>query len=375
MFPDGSVLGAQEVIERDRLADPKALARARTGTALLVSAPGGKVVYEPVQRSNGTLAVIRVFVPNSKLTENVVQRWAFLGAVGAALVAFAVALSDRIARSLVRSVAGLATTANRLGRGDVEARNEPTGPPEVQEVGRSLNALAERIDELLGTERAAAADLQHRLRTPVTALRAEVSALQNDSNRHRLELTLEDLTTTIDTIIREAAQPTRRGLGVRSDLALVARQRVAFWQVLADDQRRVLSMAIEASPCPVAIVASDVGAIVDALLDNVFSHTPEGTAFTVGVRILDGSSFGVGNTGGPAENQSRVLLEVTDDGPGFGASPIVRGSSGSGSTGLGLDIVRKLVEGAAGSFSIDHSPGKTGAHLRVLLPLLVQTTA
>ncbi len=332
VFPDGSILGGGEVVDRDPIANPKALARARDGESFVVPAPGGQVVYEPVLRSNASLAIIRVFIPKTELLRNVGRQWLILLGLSGVLIALAVVVADRLGRSLVASVDGLANTANRLGRGDVTARNASTGPREIREVGKALNALADRIDELLGTERAAAADLQHRLRTPVTALRAEISSMRHEPHIRRLDAGLDELTRTIDEIIREAAQPTRRGIGVRSDFVDIVRKRVSFWAVLAEDQDRALHVSISEQDAPVAMVASDVGAVIDILIDNVFSHTPEGTPFAISV----------------SRERSAVRLTVSDSGPGFSNTSIERGRSGSGSTGLGLDIVRKLVEGAGG---------------------------
>ena len=77
--------------------------------------------------------------------------------------------------------------------------------------------------------------------------------------------------------------------------------------------------------------------MLDALMDNVFSHTPEGSGFTVTIRSVGG----------------RVQLIVDDEGAGFaeGFDP-VRGASGRGSTGLGLDIVRRIASEANGSLLI-----------------------
>ena len=85
--------------------------------------------------------------------------------------------ADRVARGVVRPVADLAHTAERLGAGDLDARVEPAGPPEIVEVGHTLNRLAGRIVELLAAERELVADLSHRLRTPITALRLDAEAL------------------------------------------------------------------------------------------------------------------------------------------------------------------------------------------------------
>lgn len=354
VFPDGSVLGAGEVVDRDPLADATALARARTPETFQTRRAGGMVLYEPVLRSNGSLAVIRVLVPQRQLVSGVYRSWGLLALLGIALVALAVLAADRIGRSLVRSVDRLAETALRLSRGDMQARVEPAGPQEVRAVGIALNQLADRIEELLGTERAAIADLSHRLRTPVTALRAEVSTVADRGGLRRVELGIDELTKTIDQIIRDAAQPVRRGIGIVCDLAEIGRQRVAFWGVLAEDQHRRLTVDVHDEPLPVAVVASDLAAMLDALMDNVFSHTPEGSGFTVTIRSVGG----------------RVQLIVDDEGAGFaeGFDP-VRGASGRGSTGLGLDIVRRIASEANGSLLI-RARADGGARVQVELPLV-----
>ena len=59
-------------------------------------------------------------------------------------------------------------------------------PEEVAEVGSALNLLADRIDEVIATEREAVADLSHRLRTPLTALRLDADALTDPEESERI---------------------------------------------------------------------------------------------------------------------------------------------------------------------------------------------
>jgi signal transduction histidine kinase len=358
VFSDFTILGANEVVEPDPYDDPVALRRARSGEAFFVSAKGGLVVYEPVPRSNNTTAVVRVWVSNAQLNRGVARAWLVVALLGLGLVLLAGFIADRLGRSLVRSVNTLAESANRLGRGDVSERIVPDGPTEIQQVGAALNNLSQRIDELLVTERVAVADLQHRLRTPVTALRAEVGTMRGPAmapSVQRLELGLEELTKTIDQIIRDAAQPMRRGIGIAVDFAQVVRDRFAFWEVLAEDQGRVAALLADpVAPCRVAVIESDLTTIVDALLDNIFSHTADGVEFAVGVSRLGDSV--------------RLLVDDSGDGLPMDYTPI-RGSSSSGSTGLGLDIVRRIVESAGGSFSIRRR-GSGGTRAEVSLPLL-----
>jgi signal transduction histidine kinase len=352
VFPDGSVLGSGVVIYEDRLIDPASLERAQKGESFERTVDLGTVIYEPVPRSNGTTAVVRVLVPNEQIRRGVVRAWWLLALLGSGLIALAVFVSDRIGRSVVRSVKSVSDVALTLGRGDLTARAQPSGPPEVREVGTSLNVLADRIRELIDSERAAAADLSHRLRTPVTALRAEVGSLPTGDTRTRVEASIDDVSKTIDQIIRDAQQPVRVGIGIVSDIGEIVGARTDFWRVLAEDQHRTFDVQIGPGPLLTQVAAAELAATVDALIDNVFSHTPEGTAFRVEV----------GGAGGT------VSLVVDDDGQGFGEqfNPS-RGSSTKGSTGLGLAIARQTVEGAGGRLSVLTRHGG-GGRVRAELP-------
>ena len=259
---------------------------------------------------------------------------------------------------MVRSVGGLESAAQLLGRGLLDSRVEVSGPPEVRAVGTALNRLAERIQELIAIERTAVADLSHRLRTPVTAVRAEVAGVSDQAVRPRLDRALEDLTRSIDQIIRDAQRPVRSGLGIASDLGLVATARAAFWTVLAEDQQRRFTVEVEDGVHGVAVVQSDLEAAVDVLIDNVFTHTAEGVEFRLRVRSVG----------------QDVELVVDDHGPGLpvGFDPArgisgAAGGSGLGSTGLGLDIVRRTVASAGGTVALRNRADR-GARVRVTLP-------
>ena len=113
------------------------------------------------------------------------RTWLVLAGLGIVLLLLALGVADRLARSMTRPVTDLAATAHRLGSGDLDARATPAALPEVREVATAVNRLAGRIGELLAAEREGAADLAHRLRTPLTALRLDVEALPA-ADRERL---------------------------------------------------------------------------------------------------------------------------------------------------------------------------------------------
>ena len=109
------------------------------------------------------------------------RAWLLLGGVSLLLLLLSVLVADQLARSLVRPLTALAQASDRLAAGDLFARAAVAGPSEVRRAGAGLNRLAVRIGELLAHERETVADLSHRLRTPLTALRIDAESLRDVS--------------------------------------------------------------------------------------------------------------------------------------------------------------------------------------------------
>jgi signal transduction histidine kinase len=333
-LPGGPVLGA-------RGASSGGVLLAKHGSSFSERVPGGVEVLVAVQGLPDGTAVIRTFVPGSELTRGVAQAWLTLGVIGLGLIALAVIVTGQLARSMLRPLAAVAEAAALLGAGDLSARAPIDGPPEIRQVSSGLNRLAARIGELLTHERETLADLSHRLRTPLTALRIDAEALAADAERTQVVGDVDALTRTVNEIIREARRPAQNGGRIACDAADVVRERTSFWRALAEDQDRPMAVDIGTDWLPVRVPAQDLAACVDILLENVFSHTPEGSALSV--RLSTRASGG-------------AWLVVSDDGPGFGGgSPARRGTSGGGSTGLGLDIATRIAETSGGSLTIGRS--------------------
>lgn len=343
--PDGTRLGAPA-------ARSAAVDEAATGSSLTVDTSGGREVLVAVAgRSEGTV-VIRTFVSDADLGRGVGRAWLVLGLLGLALLGVSMLVADQLARAVVRPLGAVVQVAHRLATGDLDARARPGGPPEVRAVGAGLNRLAERIDTLLARERETAADLSHRLRTPLTALRIDVDSIRDPAQRERLAADVDALVQTANAAIRSARQPAAVRGPQRCDAAAVVARRVEFWGALAEEEGRPVGVDIEPGPVPVALSAETLSACVDALLGNVFTHTPEGTGFSV--RLHRGPQGGAG-------------LVVADAGPGLPPWLIPRrGHSATGSTGLGLDIVQRAAEESHGRLLLDRAPGG-GAMITMVL--------
>jgi signal transduction histidine kinase len=354
-LPNGLVLGASA---------PRsdAVRRAESGQSLAESAPGGREVVIAVGGLPDGTAVIRTFVTDDQLSAGVGQAWLVLALLGLGLLVVSLVVADQLARNLIRPMTSAANVAYRLAHGSLGARAPDEGPPELRQVSAGLNFLAGRIIELLAHERATVADLSHRLRTPLTALRIDVESLVDPGLRDRLMADLDAVDRTVDAVIREADRPVRVGVDASCDAVAVVRERVGFWSVLAEDEHRRVTVDLPGETLPVSLAVADLAACVDALVGNVFAHTPEGTAFTV--RLVpnpSGTVAGAGQTG-----SGGAVLVVSDSGGGLGAAAVERGVSGRGSTGLGLDIVARSAKRSGGTLRLGRSSAG-GAEITVAL--------
>jgi signal transduction histidine kinase len=320
------------------------------------SVSGGVATDVNVDRVNGPASVC-LFLTSDQLYEGLVPR--ILVLLGASLLVLLLSIlgAELVSRRLARPLEETARTAERLAKGDVDARAPTNGPAEVAKVGAALNGLADRIDEVIAVEREAVADLSHRLRTPLTALRLQVEALPDRERAEELNTQVNSLERTLTAVISAARRPQREGRVPHCDAVEVARKRAAFWEPLFEDQGRELTLDLPTPPAEVRSSAEDLAAALDALVENVVAHTPDGTAARI---ILTRQPVG----GGPG-----VLIVIADEGPGIPLGAGERGRSDRGSSGLGLDIARRCAEAAGGRLTIHPNlPTGSSVHLTLAAP-------
>ncbi|MFJ8692889.1 sensor histidine kinase [Streptomyces roseolilacinus] len=338
----------------------------RVPRASVAEVAGGSVLLQPTALGTGQIAVVEVFVPEGELTNGPATAWLVLAGVGIALVVGSVAVADRLGVRMVLPAQRLARAAHDLGEGRLGARVPEEGPAELRSAAVAFNSMADQVVRLLANERELAADLSHRLRTPLTVLRLNAASLGEGPAADQTRAAVEQLEREVDTIIRTAReakpQTTAAGPGAGCDVSEVVRDRMAFWSALAEDEGRTVRSAGVERPVRVPVARPELAAALDALLGNVFRHTPEGTAFAVDVH----------------DGDDAVIVLVSDAGPGITdpEAALTRGNSGArdGSTGLGLDIVRRVAESTGGDVRIGRSV-LGGTEVRVRLDLDARRTA
>ncbi len=352
-LPNGTVLGNPK---RSMQGDPLVSQARGLGAAFTATTPEGASILVPVATDAG-VAVVRGDVTTDQLHEGVAPAWLTMVILGLGLFLVSLLAADQLGRRVSTPVIAVADVAHRLRGGEFDARAPVEGTSETVELGRALNQLADRLDDLLRAEREAAADLSHRLRTPITALRLDAEGVTDPVLGDRLREHVDALQHTVDTVVTEARRVVREDLPQPCDATAVVRDRVEFWRPLAEDQGRELHTAYPPDLVRVPISAADLADLLDNLLDNVFAHTPEGTALAVRLQ----------------RDPAHATLIVEDAGPGLPGGGddtgdfAERGRSGSGSTGLGLAIVARIARSAGGAMQVGRSP-LGGLSVRVTCP-------
>ena len=311
---------------------------------------GDRGVWEPVGRPSAAVAVL-ARVPSALLSKGVALEWTLLFGGGFLLVLIAIALADWMGGTIVRPMSDLELVTRRMSEGDLEGRVIPRGPYEVAEVGRAVNELADQINGLLASARVAGADLGHRLRTPLTAMRLDIESLNDANERAVLAMDFDSLEAAVSRLIRETrTSPTAPR---RADLAGAVRDRMSFWSVLAKSQNRPFLLEAPSRRIEIGLDKGEVEAAIDALVSNIFAHTPEGTGFRVVMRNC-------------RQRPGFWAVLVEDDGPAASQMESFRPPQNAG-TGLGLDIVRRTVERVGGTTHIGHSQSG-GYRVELTLP-------
>lgn len=302
------------------------------------SVSGGDVLLDPVRGPDGSVAVVEVYLPRW----DVIWAWAPRMAImlAGALVAIGVAalVGHRRTRPMVRSVRAISAAATLIGQGRTGVEIPPGGAGEVTRLISTLNLISVRVEQLIASEHEFVADLSHRLRTPLTALRLDSESIGDGPVAERVRHAVMALENDVDDLIRTAARVTRLAPAT-CDAAEVVRERMAFWSTMAEHQGRSCEFRCGDGEALIGLPDKEVGAVVDALLGNVFQHTEAGTPFAATVVRYAGW----------------VTLVVEDGGPGIvdTETALRRGASGHGSTGLGLDIARHAVEATGGTVHVD----------------------
>jgi len=296
-----------------------------------------------------------------------------VASLAALLVVLAVA-SIPLARAIAQPLEKLTRTARQLGAGDLSARSELRGGGEVGELSRAFDEMADRIEDLLRSEKELLANVSHELRTPLSRIRvaldlaSEGELAQARRYVEEIRIDLEELERLLDDVLTAARLDLADG---RAGTALPLRKgRVAAIDVVASSEARFrtrhpgreLSTRTEGTLPSVDADPVLLRRVVDNLLDNAAKYSEASSPVHLSARAAGGF----------------LELEVRDQGIGIDAAdlpnlftPFFRTDRSrtrdTGGVGLGLALVRRIVEAHGGTLAAESEPGR-GTAIRVRIP-------
>jgi len=352
---------------------------AMLGPPVNATEPQGPVVSSPIAADDEVVGLVRVWSlsPQGLLTDNDLRfrRSSALGLLAAGVIAvlFASVAGLWFALSLVRPIDRITETAQALADGDRDARTGIDGDDAISVLGRTFDEMADSIEADRAMERRLTADVAHELRTPLQAIQATVEAMQDgvypaDAEHLQivrdetvrlsrltagiLELTrLERGNVTMNFQLIDAADPVRAALDAHR--ALLDATGLSIIENITDGLR----------------VHGDRDRLMQAignLLSNAARYSGEGGTVTVTVRRSDGRAF----------------IEVADTGIGIADEDLERVFSrfwradaardrASGGLGIGLSVVREIVERHSGSVEATRREGG-GSVFVIKLPIVAE---
>ena len=298
-------------------------------------------VAVPVGSSGRVYGAIRISYPRSTLDHRVRDNWLRLGLLAVVVIGSVLAVGWILARSVTRPVRALKLASARVADGDLSTRVEPEGPPELHALADAFNEMTDRMEQLVAREKAFSADASHQLRTPLTALRLRLEALEYtvaESGNSDLEAALretERLSQVVDGLLALARSAEGIAPLVDIDLAAIGHDRIDNWSPLADE--RSVTLVYEG---PTNAHAVAMRGAVDQILDNLLSNSLD--------VVPDGSRIRILVTTTP----NTASLTVVDEGPGMSDNELAHAFDRfwtTSGTGLGLAIVRQLAQASRGS--------------------------
>ena len=260
----------------------------------------------------------------------------------------------------------LEEAAVALGAGRTSVRAPEDGADEVSALARAFNRMAAALEESNAARRRLLADVSHELRTPLTAIRGYVETLSmpelplDAATRGRYLSIVDDEARKLERLVGDLLDVSRLEAGAlaldleRVPLARVFQRVVDRHERAAADKNIRLETAIDPAAAEVTADPDRLEQAVQNLAANAVRHTPPGGCITLRA-LRDGQRIRirVSDTGRgiPAEHLPHIFDRF------YKAEPARTGGEAAGGSGLGLSIVKAIVERHGGTVTAANGDG------------------
>jgi signal transduction histidine kinase len=371
----GLSLAGREEVARALAGEHTSLLRARVSDESVAKTGGGPritgvrvFVATPIVHRDRVLGAVVLARTPARIAQTLYRHRLPLFVGLGVVMAAALAVSLFTALAIARPVTAVTRQTERARRGERGAVT-PLAHPVTREVAQLSEAVADMAHALETRAdyiRNFAAHVSHEFKTPLTAMQGAIELLREhyasmtDAERERFLANLAADSERLDRLLRRLLELARAEMHRPADDSTDFRP--ALEQLL--DAQRAQGLRIEvAEPLPeaaVALSAETLDAIVTNLLNNARQHGGAGVRVTVSAE----------------RHHDTLEVRIADDGPGVSPAnaarifqPFFTTARNQGGTGLGLSVVKALLEAHGGK--IELAPASVGAAFQLWLPLKV----
>ena len=283
--------------------------------------------------------------------------WASLVALGLAFL-----LSYLLTRRVLRPLVQMSDASRQIAAGNFTARVEAIRGDEIGELGEAFNRMSDSLERLEQLRKSMVSDVAHELRTPLTNLRGYLEGLSDGvipPDKATFEMLQQEnlrLVNLVDDLGQLARADAARAFLDRRpvDLTDCIEEMLNLYRMNVDDKQIRLStqFADDASTVP-----ADRDKLLQAmrnLIDNCLKYTPPGGRVTITT----------------ARTAGGVRVDFVNDGPGIPPAELpyvferfyraeYSRSRDAGGAGIGLAIVKQLIEAHGGRVGAESTPGET----------------
>ncbi len=325
---------------------------------------------------NVPVAFVQLSIPMPSVYGQIGQIWLSLFLAGIVILTITAVASLLLARQIARPIQTLTAVTEAMAAGDVNHQVEPAGPDEVRRLGHAFNRMAERVRDTLEGQNAFVAHAAHDLRSPLAGIRLRLDMLQGHCRQDpelvqrylgQMEQEVDYLKRLVDHLLVLSTLDAGEDAPTSAlDLAPLLYEVTDEMSLLAREAGLRLTVEVPAHLPPVEANADQMRAVIRNLLDNAIKYTTRGGMITLCAR-----------------GDEKMVITVSDTGIGIPAESLPHiferfyrvdkaHSRQQGGSGLGLAMVRSIVEARGGEIAVDSEPGR-GSVFTLSLPLAKET--
>jgi signal transduction histidine kinase len=220
-------------------------------------------------------------------------------------------------------------------------------PVEILPLVVAVNQALDRLEHGFRAQREFAADVAHELRTPLAILRTRIRLLPQKGEAQALERDIESMSRVVSQLLDAAELETIViDPDERADLQDICAEIVGFLAPLALARGRTIELSGATGPVLIRGNSEMVRRAIRNLVENALNHTPVGTVVEVAVSELGTVSILDEGEGVPFAERELIFRRFWR-----------RDRRRVGGAGLGLSIVKRIVEAHGGIITVENRPG------------------